>query len=69
MVRIAIDFCGRLPTGEMYLTINRNSRYPIVKIMKSTTATAVKNRLNNMFAMFGYPSKVWSDTKIFLSVF
>jgi len=25
--------------------------------MKSTTATAVKNRLNNIFAVFGYLSK------------
>ena len=59
---IAIDFCGRLPTGEMLLVIiDRYSRYPIVEIMKTTTTAAVTNRLSNIFAMFGFPNRLWSD--------
>ena len=59
---IAIDFCGHLPTGEMLLVIvDRYSRYPLVEIMTTTTATNVIKRLNKLFCMFGYPDKVWSD--------
>ena len=36
---IAIDFCGRLPTGNsLFVIVDRYSRYPLVEIMKSTKA-------------------------------
>ena len=59
---IAIDFCGRLPTGDsLFVIVDRYSRYPLVEIMKLTKARQVINRLKQIFAMFGYPKRIWSD--------
>ena len=42
---IAIDLCGRLPTGNsLFIIIDRYSRYPLIEIIKSTKAKQVINR-------------------------
>lgn len=59
---ISIDFCGPFYTGEYLLVlIDDYSRYPIVEIVKSTSAETVIPVLDKIFAMFGIPSVVKSD--------
>ena len=57
-----MDFCGPLPTGETLLVVvDSYSKFPEVEIMKSTTASAVTNRLDRIFAVHGIPSEIYSD--------
>ena len=59
---ISVDFHGPLPSGENLLVIlDEYSRFPIVHVMKSTTADCVINKLEPTFALFGYPDKCKTD--------
>ena len=38
-LNLSVDFCGPLPTGEHFIVIDdENSRYPVVEIVRSTSA-------------------------------
>ena len=37
------------------------SRYPIAGIMNTTTANSVINRLNSLFAIYGFPNSMLTD--------
>ena len=57
-----MDFCSPFPMGETLLVVvDSYSKFPEVEIMKSTTASAVKNRLDKIFAVHGIPSEIYSD--------
>ena len=49
-------FVVPFPQGKQYLSL-----FPEVEIMKSTTASAVTNRLDRIFAVHGIPSEIYSD--------
>ena len=52
---ISTDFHGPLPSGEkLFVIIDEYSRFPIIYIMKSTTAEVVIDKLN----LFGYPDEL-----------
>ena len=60
--RLHMNFCGPFPTGETLLVVVVSySKFPEVEIMKSTTASAVTNRLDRIFAVHGIPSEIYSD--------
>ena len=55
-------FFGLLPSGEYLFVIEDiYSRYPFVDIMKITRAPSIINKLEKLFAIFGYPNKIRSD--------
>ena len=59
---ISIDFHGPVPSGEkLFVVVDEYSRYPMVYIMKSTTAENTIKRLESAFAIFGIPDSVKSD--------
>ena len=59
---ISADFHGPLPSGEKLLVIlDEYSRFPIVHIMRTTTADAVINKLDGTFSLFGYPDEIKTD--------
>ena len=59
---VSIDFFGPLPSGEYLFVIEDiYSRYPFIDIMKSMTAPSIINKLEKLFAIFGYPNKIRSD--------
>ena len=56
-----MDF-AELPNKEYLLLVTDDySRYPLVEIVKSTSATAVLPRLDKVFSEFGTPDVVKSD--------
>ena len=60
--RLHMDFCGPFPTREtLFVVIDSYSKFPEVEIMKSTTASAVTNRLDRIFAVHGIPTDIYSD--------
>ncbi len=59
---VHIDFYGPLPTGEYLLVaIDRYSRYPEVEVVRSTKASTVIPKLDQMFARHGIPTIIKSD--------
>ena len=57
-----VDLCGPLPTGETLLVaIDNASRWPEVKILRSTTTTSVTNSLDTIFATHGLPIRIVTD--------
>lgn len=59
---VHIDFYGPLPSGEYLLVaIDRYSRYPEVEIVRSTKASTVIPKLDQMFARHGIPIIIKSD--------
>jgi transposase InsO family protein len=57
-----MDFYGPFPTGEtLFVVIDSYSKFSEVEIMKSTTARAVTNRLDRIFAVHGIPTEIYSD--------
>ena len=59
---LATNLLGPLPTGETLLvTVDYNSRYFEVDILRSTTAQSVINRLNIHFARYGIPLSICTD--------
>ena len=61
-----VDFYGPTPNGQKLLIIlDYFSRYPVVEIMNTTTANSVINRLNRLFAIYGFPNGLpWNSTDI-----
>jgi len=58
---ISVDFAN-LPDQEYMLLITDDySRYPVVEILKSTTAAMEIRKLNKVFSEFGVPDVVKSD--------
>ena len=61
-LELAVDFYGPLPSGEKLLVlVDEYSRFPIVKILKSTTAGIVNGVLDEVFNLFGRPKILKSD--------
>ena len=59
---LAMDLFGPLPSGEYLFVIEDiYSRYPFVDLMKITTAPSIINKLERLFAIFGYPNKIRGD--------
>jgi transposase InsO family protein len=59
---VHIDFYGPLPTGEYLLVaIDRYSRYPEVEVVRSTKASTVIPKLDQMFARHGIQTIIKSD--------
>lgn len=60
--KLSIDFCGPTPTGDYLLVIiDEFSRYPIVYVVRSTSAETIMPLLDQTFALFGYPETIKSD--------
>ena len=61
-LKLSIDFCGPVPTGEYLLVlVDEFSRYPVVHIVNSTSAETIIPLLDQTFAIFGYPEVIKSD--------
>ena len=59
---ISVDFSGPYPSGEYLLVaIDEYSRFPVVEVVHSTSASTVIPQLDKMFALFGIPDQVKSD--------
>ena len=55
------DFFGPLAYGKHLLVlVDDYSRYPVVRIINSTAARCFIPLLNDIFSMFGIPSKIRS---------
>ncbi len=61
-LNLSLDFCGPLPSGDYLLVlIDEYSRYPVVKIVRSTSAEATIAALDDVFAVFSYPEVIKTD--------
>ena len=61
-LKLSIDFCGPIPTGEYLLVVvDEFSRYPVVHVTCSTSAHTIMPLLDQTFASFGYPETIKSD--------
>jgi hypothetical protein len=61
-LHLSLDFCGPLPSGEYLMVLtDEYSRYPVVEVLRSTTADTVISRMKNIFAIFGYPVRIKTD--------
>ena len=61
-LKLSIDFCGPIPTGEYLLVVvDEFSRYPVVHVTRSTSADTIMPLLDQTFASFGYPETIKSD--------
>ena len=59
---LATDFHGPLPSGEyLMVTIDEYSRFPVVNVLKSTTAEVVINKWKETFQVFGFPKQLKTD--------
>ena len=60
---VSADFCGPLPATDKYLLVivDDYSRYPVVEMVTSTSATAVVPVVDKVFAMFGTPKVLKTD--------
>jgi hypothetical protein len=61
-LKLSIDFCGPVPTGEYLLVlIDEFSRYPVVHVVRNRSAETIIPLLDQTFAIFGYPEVIKSD--------
>jgi hypothetical protein len=59
---IAVDFCGPLPSNEYLLVVtDEYSRYPVVELVSSTSASVVIPRMEKIFGLFSLPRVIKSD--------
>ena len=59
---LSMDFCGSLPTGEYLLSIHDEfSRYPVMEVVKSTSANSTIPVLDKVISMFGIPREIKTD--------
>ena len=59
---ISADFHGPLRNGDkLFVILDEYSRFPIVHIMRTTTADRVIEKLENTFTIFGYPEMCKTD--------
>ena len=60
--KLSTDFHGPLPSGHYLLVIiDQYSRYPVVEIVKSTSAKATIPIYDKIFGLFGMPLHIKSD--------
>jgi hypothetical protein len=61
-LKLSLDFCGPLPSGDYLMVIvDEYSRYPIVEVIRSTSADVVIPEVDKVFALFGYPEVIKTD--------
>ena len=61
---LTADFCGPLPSGDyLFVITDEYSRYPIVEIIKSESATAVIPVLDKVISTFGIPNVIKTDNE------
>ncbi|XP_065195345.1 uncharacterized protein K02A2.6-like [Sycon ciliatum] len=58
--KLAIDLVS-IEGHSVLSLIDYGSRYPILKVLSSTTTTAIVDELDEVFALFGLPSVLVSD--------
>lgn len=59
---LSADFLGPLPSGEYLLTVtDEHSRYPVVEIIRSTSANTVIPALDKILSQFGCPIELKTD--------
>ncbi|KAI7789539.1 hypothetical protein IRJ41_010502 [Triplophysa rosa] len=59
---VSADFYGPLPSGEYLLVIvDDYTRYPVIKILHSISATTVIPAIDDVFSMFGIPDTLKTD--------
>ena len=59
---LAIDLQGPFPSGDNLLVmIDYRSRYPIVYLIRNTSAGKIIKCMNSTFSLFGYPKVLLSD--------
>lgn len=60
--RVSADFCVPFPTGEyLSVVIDDYSRYPVVEILRSTSARSVIPLFDKIFSLFGIPEELKTD--------
>jgi hypothetical protein len=61
---VSADFCGPLPSGDyLFVITDEYSRYPIVEIIKSESATTVIPVLYKVISTFGIPNVIETDNE------
>ena len=59
---LSCDFTGPLPSGEhLMLVIDNYSRFPVVKVIKTTSSRTVIPELREIFSLFGRPNTLKTD--------
>ena len=59
---LAIDLQGPFPSGDNLLVmIDYRSRYPVVYLIRNTSAGKIIKCMNSTFSLFGYPKVLLSD--------
>ena len=59
---VSADFCGPLPSGEyLFVVTDQYSKFPIVDIVRSTSAPSIIPRMEKIFSMFSYPEVIKTD--------
>lgn len=59
---LSADFCGPLPSGDILFVItDEYSRYPVVEIIKSDSASTVIPVLDKVISIFGIPKVIKTD--------
>ena len=59
---LSMDFSGPFPSGDyLLIVVDDYSRFPEVEIVKSTSASSVIPKLENIFARQGFPTTVKTD--------
>jgi transposase InsO family protein len=60
--KVSADLMGPFPTGESLLVmVDYYSRFPVVEILKSTTSSALIQRMHQIFAVHGLPHTLVTD--------
>ena len=60
--QLACDFKGPMPNGEyLFVIIDEYSRFPIVEIVRSTSASTIVPKMDKIFGEYGIPEVVKSD--------
>ena len=59
---ISADFVGPFPSGDSLLVVtDEYSRYPVVQVIRTTSAKAIIPKLAEIFSMLGLPDELKSD--------
>ncbi|PAA78339.1 hypothetical protein BOX15_Mlig022181g5, partial [Macrostomum lignano] len=60
-LELGLDFLGPVSGKSLLVCTDHFSRFPLVEVMPSTTASAVTKVLRRWFSIFGQPTKVTTD--------
>lgn len=63
-VKINMDVCDLLNGGDLLVVIDDYNRYPEVKIITTTSASAIIPKLNNIVSFYGILAVVKSDNDL-----